>query len=95
MNIASTREAFATARESENGYILVSQHIDLKHLEAVYDLEKGDWEFPYTPVSPPHLNDTYGINEAEQLCQYYSRVYSRGTHRFEDLGAQFKPRKGC
>ena len=32
----------------------------------------------------------YGVNEAEQLCQYYSKVYSKQTHRFEDLPPLFK-----
>ena len=55
MNDVSTKEAFSTARETENGYILVSRDINLEHLEAVYDLEKGNWEFPYNPKCPPHL----------------------------------------
>ena len=85
MNNPETKEAFSTARESENGYILVSQHIDLKHLETVYNLDISGWEFPYSPVSPPSCNDLHGINEAEQLCQYFSRVFSRKQCRFENL----------
>ena len=46
MNHPATKEAFSTARETNNGYILVSQPVRIELLEGVFDLEAGTWEFP-------------------------------------------------
>ena len=53
-------------------------------------MELGNWEFPYVPNCAPHLADRHGVNDAEQLCRYYSRVYVQRTHRFQDLEALFR-----
>lgn len=87
MNREETWEAFRTACETDNGYILVSEHIALEHLECVYALEKNSWEMPYNPVTDPRFCDEQGVTDAHLLCQYYSRVYASGRRsiRFEDL----------
>ena len=41
LNNEQTCEALSTAKETPNGYILVSEHIHLDRLEAVYDLDLG------------------------------------------------------
>ena len=55
-NSPTTREALQTARETDNGYILVSENIHLDCLEAVFDLDNDNWDFAYAPVTHiPHL----------------------------------------
>lgn len=51
MNKANTQEALATARETDNGYICVSQDISLEHLEAVYNLDRNTLVEGRTPVT--------------------------------------------
>ena len=59
-------------------------------MEGVFDLELGNWEFPYTPNCPPSLADRHGVHDAEQLCRYYSKVFVQQTHRFQDLEPLFR-----
>ena len=75
MNYQRTRDAMETARETNNGYILVSNDIHLGALEAVFDLDNDTWEFPYAPETTiPQLIGDYGIEEATHLLHYYSTV---------------------
>ena len=67
MHDPATREAFSTARETVNGYVLVSQPVSVELLEGVFDLEAGTWEFPYGPKCRPGLAEQYGVNDAEKL----------------------------
>lgn len=85
MNKASAQAALASARETDNGYILVSKHISLEHLEAVYDLDKNTWDVAYTPITDWRLNDSEGITDARHLLRYYARLFHLGTHAFADL----------
>ena len=48
-----TRKALSTARETPNGYILLNEDVSIEHFEAVYALEKTQWEFPFTPTTAP------------------------------------------
>ena len=47
MNSQATKDALQTARETNNGYILVSEDIPLDTLEAVFDLDNDTRDFPY------------------------------------------------
>ena len=85
MNDPATKEAFSTARETANGYVLVSQPVSVDLLEGVFDLEAGTWEFPYGPKCRPGLAEQYGVNDAEKLCKYFSKVYVQETHSFQGL----------
>ena len=85
MNDPATTEALSTARETDNGYILVSQPVRIELLEGVFDLEAGTWEFPYNPKCRPALAERYGVNDAEKLCKYFSKVYVQQTHSFQEL----------
>lgn len=87
MNREETREAFKTARETPNGYILVSEHISLEHLECVYALENS-WDFPYEPVTDPRHCEAQGVTAAHEMCMYFSRCFAqRDTIDFMDLEA--------
>ena len=44
MHDPATREAFSTARENVNGYVLVSEPVSIDLIEGVFDLDKGTWE---------------------------------------------------
>ena len=49
MHDPATREAFSTARENTNGYVLVSEPVSIDLVEGVFDLDKGTWENFYNP----------------------------------------------
>ncbi len=85
-NTPATREALRTARETNNGYILVSEDIHLDRLEAVFDLDNDNWEFPYTPeTQAPQLVSSQGLDEASHLLHYYSKVEHKQEVSFDDL----------
>ena len=93
MNCPETREALRTAKETPNGYILVSEDIPMERFEAVYALEKGTWEFPFTPNTNPNLCASQGVDLAQDFCSYYSRCYvSRCPIRFEQLEEELRKR---
>ena len=69
-----TRRAFETARETPNGYIQVSQDINLDRLEAVFNLDRKNKEFAYDPVAHYRRNAEQGIGDASHLLHYYSKV---------------------
>ena len=93
MHNEKTRKAFRTARETPNGYILVNEDIQLPQIEAVYALEKNNWEFPYSPVTDPRHNAAQGIDDAQALCSYFCKCYvSRNPTKFEDLEESLKGR---
>ena len=75
MHRPETREAFRSARETPNGYILVNEDISTDHIEAVYALEKTGWEFPWTPRTQPRFCDAQGVNVAQNMCSYFSHCY--------------------
>ena len=85
-NYQRTRDALATARETPNGYILVSNDIHLGALEACFNLDSNTWDFPYTPETtvPQQIVD-YGIEEATQILHYYSKVVHQQTEVLGDL----------
>ena len=75
MNSQRTKGALETARETNNGYILVSEDIPLDTLEAVFDLDNDTWDFAYAPETRvPQLIVDQGIEEATHLLHYYSTV---------------------
>ena len=41
MHDPATREAFSTARENTNGYVLVSEPVSIDLVEGVFDLDKA------------------------------------------------------
>ena len=55
MHDPATREAFAKARETVNGYVLVSEPVSTDVIEGVFDLEAGAWEFPWGPKCRPGI----------------------------------------
>ena len=82
--LLETREALRTARETNNGYILVSQDIHLDRLEAVFDLDNDNWEFPYTPeTQAPQLVSSQGLDDASHLL--HSKVEHKQEVSFGDL----------
>ena len=85
MHDPATREAFATARETVNGYVLVSEPVSTDVIEGVFDLEAGTWEFPWGPKCRPGLAEQYGVNDAEKLCKYFSKVYQQESCTFDNL----------
>ena len=85
MHDPATREAFSTARENTNGYVLVSEPLGINLLEAVFDLENCTWENFYNPKTPLDKVEEYGINDAEKMCRYFSQVYQQGSCSFDDL----------
>ena len=56
-----TRKALSTARETPNGYILLNEDVSTDFFEAVYALEKTQWEFPFTPTTDPRFNQSHGL----------------------------------
>ena len=85
-NSQATKDALQTARETNNGYILVSEDIHLDTLEAVFDLDNDHWDFPYTPeTQAPHLVSSQGLDDASYLLHYYSKVEHQQTVSFDDL----------
>ena len=85
MHDPSTREAFATARETVNGYVLVSEPVRTDFIEGVFDLEAGTWEFPWGPKCNPGRAEQYGVNDAEKLCKYFRKVYQQESCTFDQL----------
>ena len=85
MHNEETKDAFRTARESENGYILVSENINLARLEAVFDLDTDNWTFCYDPVSDTRFHSENGIEHALNLLHYYPKVEHNRTCYFDDL----------
>ena len=85
MHDPSTREAFSTARENTNGYVLVSEPVSIDMIEGVFDLDKGTWENFYNPRCRLDKAEEYGVNDAEKMCQYYSRVYQQRSCSFDNL----------
>ena len=86
MNSQATKDALRTARETNNGYILVSEDIPLDTLEAVFDLDNDNWDFPYTPeTQAQHLVSSQGLDDASHLLHYYSKVEHQQTVSFDDL----------
>ena len=53
MHDPATREAFSTARENTNGYVLVSEPVGIDLIEGVFDLDKCTWENFYNPRCRP------------------------------------------
>ena len=93
LNCPETREALRTAKETPNGYILVSEDISIDHFEAVYALEKGTWEFPFVTRTKPHLCASQGVDMAQDLCTYYSKCYaSSNPVSFEQLDEELRKR---
>ena len=91
-NYQKTRDALETARETNNGYILVSNDIHLGTLEAVFDLDNNNtWDFPYTPETtvPQQIAD-HGIEEATHILHYYSEVVHKRETILGDLPAGLK-----
>ena len=77
-NYERTREALRTARETPNGYILVSENIHLGALEACFNLDANTWDFPYTPETTlPRDIGEHGLEEAIHVLHYYSQVVHR------------------
>ena len=65
----------------------------MEHFEAVYALEKTQWELAFTPTTAPRYNDSHGIDDAQALCSYFSRCYSvKRPVSFEELDASLKNR---
>eukprot|EP00434_Breviolum_minutum_P036425 symbB.v1.2.032271.t1/scaffold3740.1/size70006/4 len=88
-----TRKALSTARETPNGYILLNEDVSIEHFEAVYALEKTQWEFPFTPTTAPKFNQSHGLDDAQALCTYFSRCYNvKNPVSFEGLDASLKGR---
>ena len=88
-----TRKALSTARETPNGYILLNEDVSTDFFEAVYALEKTQWEFPFTPTTDPRHNQSHGLDDAQALCSYFSRCYNvKRPVDFEDLDASLKGR---
>ena len=88
-----TRKALSTARETPNGYILLNEDVSTDFFEAVYALEKTQWEFPFTPTTDPRFNQSHGLDDAQALCSYFSRCYNvKRPVSFEDLDASLKGR---
>ena len=88
-----TRKALRSARETPNGYILLNEDVPIERFEAVYALEKTQWEFPFTPTTAPRYNDSHGLDDAQALCSYFSRCYSvKRPVSFEELDASLKNR---
>eukprot|EP00434_Breviolum_minutum_P035859 symbB.v1.2.031757.t1/scaffold3722.1/size85039/1 len=85
MHDPSAREAFSTARENSNGYVLVSEPVSTDFIEGVFDLTTGTWEFPWGPKCRPALAEQYGVNDAEKMCKYLSQVYQQGSCTFDNL----------
>ena len=87
-NYERTRDALKTARETPNGYILVSEDIHLGALEACFNLDNDGWDFPYTPETtlPQHIRD-HGIEEATHILHYCSQVVHRREMTTGDLPA--------
>ena len=78
MSSQATKDALQTARETNNGYILVPEDIPLDTLEAVFDLDNDTWDFPYTPeTTVPQLIEDHGIEEGTHILHYYSTVVHR------------------
>ena len=88
-NYERTRDALKTARETPNGYILVSEDIHLSALEACFNLDNDMWDFPYTPETtlPQHIRD-HGIEEAIHILHYFSPVVHRREMTLGDLYLQ-------
>ena len=85
MHDPATREAFSTARENTNGYVLVSEPVSIDLVEGVFDLDKGTWENFYNPKCRLDKAEEYGVNDAEKMCKYFSRVYQQRSCSFDDL----------
>ena len=85
MHDPSTRDGFRTARENSNGYVLVSEPVSTDFIEGVFDLDTGHWEFPWGPKCNPGRVEEFGVNDAERLCKYFSKVYQQGSCTFEQL----------
>ena len=90
-NYERTQEALRTARETPNGYILVSENIHLGALEACYNLDSDGWDFPYTPEThlPQDIRD-HGIEEAQHILHYFSQVVHRQEMTIGDLPAALR-----
>ena len=87
-NYERTREALRTARETPNGYILVSENIHLGALEACFNLDANTWDFPYTPETTiPRDITEHGLEEAIHILHYYSEVVHRQEMTIGDLPA--------
>ena len=88
-----TRKALGTALETPNGYILLNEDVPIEHIEAVYALEKTQWEFPFSPTTAPRFNQSHGLDDAQALCSYFSRCYNvKRPVSFEDLDTSLKER---
>ena len=88
-----TRKALRSARETPNGYILLNEDVPIERFEAVYALEKTQWELAFTPTTAPRYNDSHGIDDAQALCSYFSRCYNvKRPVSFEELDASLKNR---
>ena len=85
MHDPAVREAFSTARENTNGYVLVSEPVSIDLVEGVFDLDKGTWENFYNPTCRLDKAEEYGVNDAEKMCKYFSRVYQQRSCSFDDL----------
>ena len=77
MHDPNVREAFATARENVNGYVLVSEPVSIDMIEGVFDLEKGTWENFYNPKCRLDKAEEYGVNDAEKLCKYFPKFINK------------------
>ena len=88
-----TRKALRSAGETPNGYILLNEDVPIERFEAVYALEKTQWEFPFSPTTAPRYNESHGLDDAQALCSYFSRCYNvKRPVSFEDLDASLKNR---
>ena len=91
MNVQRTVEAFRSARETPNGYILVSENIPLQAIEAVFDLDSNTWAVAYEPETRDRQRIIdEGIEESMHILNYYSAVVHRQEMILGDLPAAHK-----
>ena len=48
-------------------------------------MDKGTWENFYNPKCRLDKAEEYGVNDAEKMCKYFSRVYQQRSCSFDDL----------
>ena len=80
-----TRKALQSARETENGYVCVSENISLDRLEAVFDLQQNAWVNFYQPVTETRHHGEQGLEHLLHLLHYYSEVEHHQRRNFSQL----------
>ena len=89
-NVAETRQALKTARETENSYVLLSADICIDHFEAVCDLDNTRWLNFWEPRTVPQKQDEDGLVQAEHLLKFYSWVYHINSHTIDNIPLALK-----